>query len=103
MANHSNGATVFAGRGTPETHITLVCAQDGLGLSVDSETAHEGLLIRSWLGVGAAYRGVEPRSVRHKFGLEPSIRSSTGLTPAVPFLSRHSRPPKYHAAATARP
>jgi hypothetical protein len=30
-------------------------------------------------------------------------RSSTGLTPAVPFLSRHSRPPKYHSAARARP
>ena len=28
---------------------------------------------------------------------------STGFTPAVPFLRRHSRPPKYHRAARARP
>ncbi len=32
-----------------------------------------------------------------------STRSSIGFTPAVPFLSRHSRPPKYHSAARARP
>ena len=33
----------------------------------------------------------------------PWTRSSMGLMPAVPFLRRHSRPPKYHSAASARP
>jgi hypothetical protein len=31
-----------------------------------------------------------------------STRSLTGFTPAVPFLSRLSRPPKYQRAASAR-
>ena len=30
-----------------------------------------------------------------------STRSPTGFTPAVPFLSRLSRPPKYQSAASA--
>jgi AcrR family transcriptional regulator len=32
-----------------------------------------------------------------------SASSPTGFTPAVPFRSRHSSPPKYHSAASASP
>jgi hypothetical protein len=60
---------------------------------------------------GAAGHGEKRRARRplasdrgpdHPFGFA-STRSSTGLTPAVPFLRRHSSPPKYQSAARPRP